>query len=53
MNKNIIYLTRRERFSGAHKLENKTLNNSENQTVIRLEKKSEKSNLNTKNSNNL
>ena len=34
MNKNIIYLTRRERFSGAHKLENKTLNNSENQKIF-------------------
>lgn len=34
MNKNIIYLTRRERFSAAHKLENKNLSNKENETLF-------------------
>ncbi len=33
MNKNIIYLTRRERFSSAHKLENNSLNDQENKTL--------------------
>ena len=34
MNKNIIYLTRRERFSGAHKLENINLKEEENKKIF-------------------
>tara|TARA_S200000501_G_C20834626_1_gene748786 strand:- start:102 stop:518 length:417 start_codon:yes stop_codon:yes gene_type:complete len=34
MKKNIIYLTRRERFSSAHKLENKNLSLKENEEIF-------------------
>ena len=34
MKKNIIYLTRRERFSSAHKLENKNLSRKENEEIF-------------------
>ncbi len=34
MNKNIIYLTRRERFSAAHKLENPNISNKENENIF-------------------
>ena len=34
MNKNIIYLTRRERFSSAHKLENKKISDKENEKLF-------------------
>ena len=34
MNKNIIYLTRRERFSAAHNLKNKNISNKENKKIF-------------------
>jgi 6-pyruvoyltetrahydropterin/6-carboxytetrahydropterin synthase len=34
MNKSTIYLTRRERFSSAHKLENKNISNKKNEKIF-------------------